>query len=62
MKVLRIVAVVVATIAACKIIETVGGSLRRRAKDSRLDAALADTFPASDPTASQDFGIPANRQ
>lgn len=36
------------------------GRNRKRA-DERLDNALDDTFPASDPTATQDFAIPANR-
>ncbi len=35
---------------------------RRQHTDEVLDDALQDTFPASDPTASQDFGIPVNRQ
>lgn len=34
---------------------------RRRHSDELLDDALDDTFPASDPIASQDFSIPANR-
>lgn len=29
--------------------------------DGMLDEALDHTFPASDPTATQDFAIPANR-
>lgn len=29
---------------------------------SRRDAALADSFPASDPPATQNFDIPANRR
>jgi len=29
--------------------------------DKMLDQALDETFPASDPTSSQDFAIPANR-
>jgi hypothetical protein len=29
--------------------------------DGMLDDALDHTFPASDPTATQDFAIPANR-
>ncbi len=35
---------------------------RRQHTDEVLDDALQDTFPASDPTASQDFAIPVNRQ
>jgi hypothetical protein len=34
--------------------------LHKRA-DGKLDEALDETFPASDPTATQDFAIPANR-
>jgi hypothetical protein len=34
---------------------------RRQHADEVLDDALQDTFPASDPTASQDFAIPVNR-
>lgn len=30
-------------------------------KESQLDDALDGTFPASDPTATQDFAIPVNR-
>ena len=33
----------------------------RRRTDGMLDDALDHTFPASDPTATQDFAIPANR-
>ncbi len=29
--------------------------------DNKLDDALEGTFPASDPTATQDFAIPVNR-
>lgn len=29
--------------------------------DNKIDDALADTYPASDPPSSQFFGIPANR-
>ena len=35
---------------------------RRQHTDEVQDDALQDTFPASDPTASQDFSIPVNRQ
>lgn len=35
---------------------------RRQHTEEVLDDALQDTFPASDPTASQDFAIPVNRQ
>lgn len=34
---------------------------RRSHSEKMLDAALDETFPASDPTSSQDFAIPANR-
>ena len=37
------------------------GKCRRQQADKKLDAALDETFPASDPTASQDFAIPVNR-
>jgi hypothetical protein len=30
-------------------------------KEEQLDDALDGTFPASDPTATQDFAIPVNR-
>lgn len=30
-------------------------------QEGALDQALDDTFPASDPTATQDFAIPVNR-
>jgi hypothetical protein len=33
----------------------------RKHSDGMLDEALDETFPASDPTATQDFAIPANR-
>ena len=35
--------------------------LRQNHAEHRLDNALEDTFPASDPTATQDFAIPVNR-
>jgi hypothetical protein len=34
---------------------------RKQHKETQLDHALDGTFPASDPTATQDFAIPANR-
>jgi hypothetical protein len=34
----------------------------RRHREKMLDEALVESFPASDPPATQDFGIPANRQ
>ena len=34
----------------------------RRHRDSMLDAALGESFPASDPTATQDYAIPVNRR
>jgi hypothetical protein len=33
----------------------------RQHAEGMLDEALDHTFPASDPTATQDFAIPANR-
>lgn len=33
----------------------------KRQTESKLDDALDATYPASDPTATQDFAIPANR-
>jgi hypothetical protein len=33
----------------------------RHHSEGMLDEALDSTFPASDPTATQDFAIPANR-
>jgi hypothetical protein len=35
---------------------------RVRHEQTQLDDALDGTFPASDPTATQDFAIPVNRQ
>jgi len=34
---------------------------RARGADRKLDEALDQSFPASDPPATQDFAIPANR-
>ena len=34
---------------------------RKQIADDHLDSALDDSFPASDPTATQDFAIPVNR-
>lgn len=34
---------------------------RRNHSEKLLDEALDETFPASDPTGSQDFAIPVNR-
>jgi hypothetical protein len=34
---------------------------QRRASSEKLDKSLEDTYPASDPTATQDFAIPVNR-
>jgi hypothetical protein len=35
---------------------------RRQHKEELLDESLDESFPASDPPASQDFDIPANRR
>jgi hypothetical protein len=35
--------------------------LRQNRSERKLDNALDETFPASDPTATQDFAIPVNR-
>lgn len=35
---------------------------RQSHSEELLDEALDDSFPASDPPASQDFAIPANRR
>lgn len=35
---------------------------RRTHQEEQLDEALAESYPASDPPATQDFSIPANRQ
>ena len=37
------------------------GGCRKKHGEEQLDDALDNTFPASDPTATQDFSIPANR-
>ncbi|MET0282361.1 MAG: hypothetical protein ABW278_14735 [Steroidobacteraceae bacterium] len=34
---------------------------QRRSSSDKLDKSLEDTYPASDPTATQDFAIPVNR-
>ena len=31
-------------------------------RDAKQDEAIRETFPASDPPATQDFAIPVNRQ
>jgi hypothetical protein len=35
--------------------------LNRHHSEGVLDTALDDTFPASDPTATQDYAVPVNR-
>ncbi|HTQ35651.1 MAG TPA: hypothetical protein VMH77_01335 [Steroidobacteraceae bacterium] len=37
------------------------GTRRRRHAETVRDESLRETFPASDPPATQDFAIPANR-
>jgi len=37
------------------------GMQQHKHKETQLDDALDGTFPASDPTATQDFAIPVNR-
>ncbi|MEO6080020.1 MAG: hypothetical protein ABIQ86_09610 [Steroidobacteraceae bacterium] len=37
------------------------GRNRKERTEDQLDDALDGTFPASDPTATQDFAIPVNR-
>lgn len=37
------------------------GRCRRQHSEKVLDDALDESFPASDPPASQDYAIPANR-
>ncbi len=47
--------------AAATFVCTNGGRRERKRSNEQLDKALKGTYPASDPTATQDFAIPANR-
>lgn len=39
-----------------------GKRMSKEHSEKLLDESLVETFPASDPPATQDFDIPANRQ
>jgi hypothetical protein len=43
------------------LLDYVCGVQRQKHKETQLDDALDGTYPASDPTATQDFAIPVNR-
>jgi hypothetical protein len=43
------------------VLDQIHGLGRQKHKETQLDDALDSTFPASDPTATQDFAIPVNR-
>jgi hypothetical protein len=63
MKAIRILAIgALLTWAIASARRTLRKRIIHRDEDSRLDTALESTFPASDPTATQDFAIPVNRQ
>lgn len=62
-KVIRdaLVAAAVTTVAT-KGMQWMGRHLGKRHSERLLDESLEETFPASDPPASQNFDIPANRR
>ncbi len=63
MRIIRILAIgALVTWAVTSARRTLRKRITHRDEDSRLDTALDSTFPASDPTATQDFAIPVNRQ
>jgi uncharacterized membrane protein len=62
MKLLRILAVgALVTWVISRFSRRIQKSQTHEQVNAKLDAALEDTFPASDPTATQDFAIPQNR-
>lgn len=57
-------AIVAATLTALatKGLQWLGRRLGKRHSEKLLDESLKESFPASDPPASQNFDIPANRR
>jgi hypothetical protein len=57
-------AIVAAAVGAAvtHVLRWLGRKVNKEHSEKLLDEALVETFPASDPPATQDFDIPANRQ
>ncbi|MEO8314282.1 MAG: hypothetical protein ABI645_05750 [Pseudomonadota bacterium] len=62
MKSARLLAAGGAVLALGYVLDFLHGIGRNKHTNDQLDDALDGTFPASDPTATQDFAIPVNRQ
>jgi hypothetical protein len=61
MKMLRLMILGGVVLAVCRIVDRVNSRRSEENSEHQLDDALDGTFPASDPTATQDFSIPVNR-
>lgn len=61
MKVVRLMALGTLVLSLGAMLDCMYTNRCRKRTDNHLDDALDGTFPASDPTATQDFAIPVNR-
>lgn len=55
-------AVVAAGVIVRKVLQQANSTRQKKTTEQRRDKMLKDTFPASDPPASQYFDIPVNRR
>jgi hypothetical protein len=61
MKILRLMAIGGVLVGLGALLDCMYSRQCHKRTDGQLDDALDGTFPASDPTATQDFAIPVNR-
>jgi hypothetical protein len=61
MKVVRLMALGTLVLSLGAMLDCMYSKRCRKHTENHLDDALDGTFPASDPTATQDFAIPVNR-
>lgn len=61
MKVLRLITIGGLLVGLGAILDSIYSRNHHKRTQVQLDDALDGTFPASDPTATQDFAIPVNR-
>jgi hypothetical protein len=61
MKIFRLLTIGTVLVGVGALLDCMYSRQCRQRTDGQLDDALEGTFPASDPTATQDFAIPVNR-
>lgn len=61
MKILRLITIGSVLVGVGAMLDCIYSRNCQKRTEGKLDDALDGTFPASDPTATQDFAIPVNR-